>query len=738
MLRRPVKYYRSLLASIFIVCSISALAQKPSLAQSSSDVIVIAAFDGSDYEGWRPEGTAFGEAPSGGKNGHYMPGYLGGQFATSLSENETATGTLTSPNFEIKRNSIHFLLGADEIFFLPNLAQYGNLAVQLIIDGEVERMTVPRKFHSMFWESWNVSEFKGRSAQIKIIDNDKRKWAHIDVDHIIQSNVPAGGSIISRRIKVDQPLLNFPIEEKGIRQYVELFVDGKAVRGFDAALGTDKINYWAITDVSEWIGKEMTIRTRQFYGSPKVLDKISAEDGIIDAYDLYVEPLRSQFHFSSKRGWLNDPNGLVYYNGEYHLYYQHNPFGCDFSRNDYSKSWGHAVSTDLVHWKELPDAIYPDSLGSIYSGSAVVDEFNSAGFQSEKEKTIVAMFTSAGNRNPWSAGKPFTQSIAFSNDRGRTFTKYKGNPVLENLEYVNRDPKIFWYEPTKCWVLVLHFDERAMAFFNSRDLKNWKFQSELGIKYLIDCPELFPLPIDGNEAEQKWILYGGPGYYYVGEFDGKEFKPETDEIKYNYGNCFYASQTFNSVPETIGRRIQIAWGTVDTPDMPFNQIMDFPVELTLHNTDDGLRMFSYPVKEIENIYEEKYEWKDVDIQPGKNLLEKVEGELFDIDAKFIVGKTGKFGFGINGASVVYDVDRSELSCGGKKALLNPEKGIIALRILTDRVSIEIFANGGRIYMPIGAHFDKDRKGLGIFSSINNLTIKSLIIHKIRSIWDLSK
>jgi len=503
----------------------------------------------------------------------------------------------------------------------------------------------------------------------------------------------------------------------------------------DVELATETIDYWVVTDISPWLGKEMLIRTRQHpLGNAHILDRISVEDGIRDADDLYREALRPQFHFSSKRGWINDDNGLVYYDGEYHLYYQHNPYGWDHSRNDYNKTWGHAVSTDLVHWTELPGVIHPDHLGTIYSGSAVVDEHNTTGFQTGKEKPIVAVYTSAGGRSPWSEGKPFSQSIAYSNDRGRTFTPYEGNPVLPNIEYINRDPKALWHEPTRQWVIVLHFDGRAMAFFTSDDLKTWKKQSEFESRYLVDCPELFQLAVDGDEDNKKWVIYGGPGAYYVGDFDGKKYTAQTEITRYSYGNCFYASQTFNNIPAEDGRRIQIAWGVIPMRGMPFNQQMLFPVELTLHSTDEGLRMFAYPVKEIESIHAKEYTWTDVQLKPGQNILANVKGELFDIDAEFEIGSADEFGFLINGFSVKYNVKKNELSCGRPKAKLKPIDGKIRLRILVDRVSIEVFANDGRIYMPIRAIPEGDQKGLEIFTKGGSIKISSLKVHELHSIW----
>jgi len=690
----------------------------------ANDLILIEDFEASSYGEWTAEGDAFGKGPR--KRG--MVGALGSRSAASTGR--SGVGTLTSPAFTIERNAIYLLLGSIEIDGPPQ-----ELAVELLVDGDVVRTTSPSRYHAMFWESWDVAEFKGKKGRIRIVDKDTRRSAYISVDHIVQSDVPAERPLLERTITVTKPVLNFPLKTGAARHYIELVVDGKQVRAMDVELATDDIDYWVVTDISPWLGKEVLMRTRQHpLGNAHILDRISVEDDIRDADDLYREALRPQFHFSSKRGWINDDNGLVYYDGEYHLYYQHNPYGWDHSRNDYNKTWGHAVSTDLVHWTELAGVIHPDHLGTIYSGSAVVDEHNTTGFQTGKEKPIVAVYTSAGGRSPWSEGKPFSQSIAYSNDRGRTFTPYEGNPVLPNIEYINRDPKAIWHEPTNQWVIVLHFERGVMAFFTSKDLKSWEFQSEFESRYLVDCPELFQLPVDGDEDNKKWIIYGGPGAYYVGDFDGKQYTPETEITRYSYGNCFYASQTFNNVPEEDGRRIQIAWGTIAMLGMPFNQQLLFPVELTLRTTDEGLRMFAYPVKEIESIHAKEYTWTDVRLKPGQNILANVKGELFDIDAEFEIGRVDEFGFMIRGVPVVYNVKKNQLSCGRPKAILKPIDWKIRLRILVDKVSIEVFANDGRIYMPIRAIPEGDQKGLEIFTKGGSIKLSSLKIHELNSIW----
>jgi fructan beta-fructosidase len=711
-------------SSLCMIIFVSTLPGCTDLAGGPFDVpVLIEDFETDLYRNWTAEGDAFGEGPI----EEDMVGVLGGRVAASISG--SGVGTLTSPVFTIERNAIYLLVGAIEINGPPQ-----KIAIELLVNGDVVRTTTPSRYHAMFWESWDVNEFKGGKARIRIVDEDSRRPAFIFVDHIIQSDVPAERPLLQRTITVTKPVLNFPLKTGAARHYIELFVDGKQIRAMDVELATDgDIDYWVATDLSPWLGKELLMRTQQHpLGNAHILDRISVEDGIRDADDLYHEVLRPQFHFSPKRGWISDTNGLIYYDGEYHLHYQHNPYGWDHSRNDYNKTWGHAVSTDLVKWKELPGVIHPDHLGPIYSGSAVLDKDNSAGFRTGDEKPIVAVYTSAGGRNPWSEGKKFSQSISYSNDRGRTFTPYKGNPVLPNIEYINRDPKVIRHEPTGEWVMVLHFHQRAMAFFTSDDLKSWEKQSEFETPHLIDCPELFQLAVDSDKDNKKWIIYGGSGAYYVGDFDGRQFKPETGITKYNHGDCFYASQTFSNVPN--GRRVQMGWGLISMEGMPFNQQLLFPVELTLHTTDEGLRMFAYPAKEIESIRAKEHTWTDVQLRPGQNILSGVKGELFDINAEFETSGADEFGFLINSFSIKYNVDKNQLSCGDSKAKLKAIDGKIRLRILVDRVSIEVFANDGRIYMPIRAIPEPDKRTLEVFTKGGNIKISSLKIHELKSIW----
>ena len=385
-----------------------------------------------------------------------------------------------------------------------------------------------------------------------------------------------------------------------------------------------------------------------------------------------------------------------------------------------------------MHWEELDDALHPDALGSIWSGSAIIDKNNTTGFKTGEEAPMVCIYTSAGGLSPWAKDKPFTQSLAYSNDRGRTFSLYEKNPVLENLKSYNRDPKVFWHEESNQWVIVLYMDAGVMGFFTSPDLKSWELQSEL--KCFDECPELFSLPIDGDKNNQKWVLYGGKCDYYIGEFDGKKFIPESEVLHLNRGNCFYASQTFNNIPEEDGRRIQITWGRNEFPGMPFNQMMDFPVVLTLRSTNEGIRMFAEPVEEIKNLYREEHRWMDKTLATDQNPLKNLQGDLFDIEAEIEVGKAKTIAFLVRGIPVSYDVATQTLACQGMRAALPASDGKIHLRLLVDRTSIEIFGNHGYVYMPMKARFDDTNKTPTLSTRDGESQIQSLAVRELNSAW----
>jgi fructan beta-fructosidase len=522
---------------------------------------------------------------------------------------------------------------------------------------------------------------------------------------------------VARQIRIEKRYLNFPVKTGAAKRHMAVIVDGQVVREFDIELADAAPDFWVFLDVSRWHGKTATLRVDRLPEGSGALQAIEPGDSIKGSENLYHERLRPQFHFTTRRGWINDPNGLVFFQGEYHLFYQLNPYGW----GDAQKHWGHAVSPDLVHWTELPIALYPRRYGDdCWSGSAVVDWANTSEFKTGAEPPLVAAYTSTGRG----------ECIVYSNDRGRTWAEFDGNPVVKHR---GRDPRLLWYAPGKHWVMAL-YDEvdktRNIAFYTSPDLKHWTFASR--IEGFYECPDLFELPVDGNATDRKWVLTAASSEYMIGQFDGRRFTPETPKLPGQRGDAMYAAQTFSDIPASDGRRIQIGWGRCATPGMPFNQMMTFPCELTLHATPDGPRLFWQPVREIESLHGKKFTWDAQPLKQGENLLAKVEGGQLDIAAEIEPGSAREIRFRLNGLDVRYDVPSHELTCGSQRAPLPLINGHITLRILVDRTSIEAFGNGGAVYMPM-AHVAK-RNAPPELECDGGATLRSMTVYGMNSAW----
>jgi levanase/fructan beta-fructosidase len=373
--------------------------------------------------------------------------------------------------------------------------------------------------------------------------------------------------------------------------------------------------------------------------------------------------------------------------------------------------WGHAVSSDLVHWKELPIALYPDKLGTMFSGSAVVDRFNSSGLGTKKNPPVVAFYTAAG--------EPFTQCLAYSLDGGMTLQKLPSNPILKHIIGGNRDPKVVWHEGSKQWVMALYLDGDEFAFFGSSDLKSWKELSRSRLPGSSECPDLFPLG-------EKWVFFGANYRYLVGSFDGKTFKPEHEPIQGDFGHHFYASQTYSDAPR--GRRIQIAWmNGGNLPGMPFTNQMSFPCELRLVRLGEGWRVLRMPVKEISSLVSSS--------SVVSSFGELTQGDLLDIEASFAVGAEGAVEFDIRGASVSYDASSAKLAALGSETPLKPENGVVKLRILVDRSSVEVFGNDGLVSLTSYFTPPADRLGSSVRVVKGMPKIKKLVVRKLKSLFE---
>ena len=696
---------------------------------NAAEPILIADFEGSNYSNWKSTGTAFGTGPAHGKHEGQMPveGHQGLGLVNSFLGGDNATGTLTSPRFKIERKFITFLIGgggwADET------------CVNLVVDSKVVRTatgpnTVSGGSERLEPAAWDVGEFAGREATLVIVDQRQGGWGHINVDQIVMTDdresvpivlppVPIARNVM-RDLMIEKRLLHFPVKTGSKHRVVTITVDGKVVRRFDIELADEEAQWWAPMDVSEWTGKKLTVTADALPVNSKALDTLRQADTLIGAENLYQEPLRSQLHFSPKRGWTNDPNGLVFYNGEYHLFFQHNPYGWNWG----NMHWGHATSRDLVHWKEHSEALYPDELGPMFSGSAVVDWNNTSGFGKDGKPPLVLIYTAAGN--------PTVQCIAYSND-GRTFTKYSQNPVIKQISGGNRDPKVFWHEPTKQWVLVLYVEapgkQHTIHFFNSPNLREWNLASitKGGIdsdKYLFECPDVFELAVDGDFSKKKWVLTAANSEYAIGTFDGASFTPEHSKFTDVRGVGFYAAQTFSDIPNN--RRIQIGWSQAPSPGMSFNQLQTLPCVLTLRTTPDGVRLHREPVKELEALR---------DGPNQANSLATFRSELIELRAQIEPGQKRMFEFNLRGAKISYDAKDQVILVNGHRAPAPMVNGKQNLVVFVDRTMLEVFASDGLTYVPMPFISEPHDQSVVVNAHVgNDVPNIQLQVYKLKSSW----
>jgi Beta-fructosidases (levanase/invertase) len=489
------------------------------------------------------------------------------------------------------------------------------------------------------------------------------------------------------------------------------------------------------------------------------------------ANEVYREPWRPQYHFSPAKNWMNDPNGLVYYKGEYHLFYQYNPFGDLWGH----MSWGHAVSRDLLHWEHLPVALMEENGIMIYSGSAVVDHRNSSGLCRSSDpkdpSCLIAIYTS---RTP----ERQSQSIAYSNDRGRTWTKYEKNPVIDLEMKDFRDPKVLWHEPTKKWIMVTVLArEKKVRFFGSEDLKHWSALSDFGPEGssvgVWECPDLFQVPVEGTR-ESRWILIvnlnpgavagGSGGQYFVGQFDGKRFVNENSKDKalwVDYGRDFYAVQSYSDVPAKDGRRIWLGWLTNweyarTEPTNPWRTAQSIPRAVTLKRFSDGIRIVQSPIAELKGLRKEQFKAADLPVSRLNQLLESkgIRGQSLEIamelelDASSAAGlKLGKGPaeqtvVGVSRGSSEVFVDRTQSgevafhkNFAGRHAAPLQDTRRVKLHVFLDHSSVEVFVNGGETVLSDRIFPSEGGTGVQVYSDGGDAKVKSFQVWELKSVWD---
>jgi len=433
----------------------------------------------------------------------------------------------------------------------------------------------------------------------------------------------------------------------------------------------------------------------------------------------YDQPYRPQFHYTPLQGHIGDATGLVYYQGEYHLFYMYDKWQ---RKRDRHKRWGHATSRDCVHWEEQPpilDTLIDNHPGS---GSGIVDWNNSAGLRSGPHKALLVFYTDYVKGS----------CIAYSNDAGRTWVRHPRNPVLAGVKDM-RDPTVLWYPPAAEWRMV-RYEKQGFAFYGSPNLLDWTYLSR--VEGLHECPDFFELPVDGDPGQRKWVLMDAQGSYHLGTFDGTEFKPEHEEkLPSDSGRCFYAPQTWKKTMESASSVVQIGFLRYPSePRLTWHCQMGFPVELKLRRLPEGIRVCRQPIEEINNLRVARQAWSDLVVRPGENPLSEIEGDLFDIRAEIEPAGATAFGLTARGETVRYSLADGKLTSGPRSTRLRLPNGRLTLRVLLDRSSLEVFPDQGQVTISRTFFPQPDDKRLSLFAEGGDIRVISLEVNRLESIW----
>ena len=485
------------------------------------------------------------------------------------------------------------------------------------------------------------------------------------------------------RILIKDKYMLFPVNSRAASKKVCFFDGGELVFDLDCRIDNLYPFFTAYVDVSPFLGKELDIKI-----SPE-LPYTPAFASEMDLPQLWHEPLRPEVHFTVKNGWNNDPNGLVYRDGVYHMFYQYNPAAPVWG----NMHWGHAVSRDLLHWVEKDIALFPDKMGTMFSGSAIIDEKNAAGFG---KGAMLLYYTAAGGTSRLSAGQKFTQCLAFSND-GEHFTKYAHNPVVPHIEGGNRDPKVIYVPEIDKYVMAIFRAENRYELLTSADLVKWEMLQELTLTGDAECPDIFRLECEG---EYYYVLIGAHDVYVVGHFEDDRFVVDSAEKKLTHLKMSYAAQSFSDTGERV---VRIAWHIMNAPARRFASQMSLPTEMRLERINGELYLCALPIKEIEALYESGDILRDIRL--SDSFIAETGAHALDISVNMPYTAGEKLVMNVFGNDIALDMGANEIRCKNVKMPLAVNADRVDVRIIVDRCTVEIFADGGKIFAAAVAYAD---------------------------------
>lgn len=507
-----------------------------------------------------------------------------------------------------------------------------------------------------------------------------------------------------RKVQVHSRYLLLPIaDNEGLtgsvnrKQTLSIYANDCLVQEIELCLSASP-RCWSPIYLADYQNMELTVCLEG--GDETLIDLIECSDEMKDTEAFFCREAKPIVHITPMRGYMNDPNGLFYFNGRYHFFAQLNPFG--FSPGN--TCWMHAVSTDLMHWQELAYALLPDESGLMYSGSGVVDHHNASGLGVDGNPPIFLFYTAAGSKNRWSQSRAFEVGAAVSLDGGILFRKLSQNPLVGHIAFMNRDPKVVYCPEENVWVMALYLDNSRYQLLLSEDLLDWQKTQTIEIPGSAECPDLFCLPLDGDKSRMKWVLWGSPDNYLIGQLKQGSFTQEGPVVKgpsrqiisahsdLMCGTGSYAAQTYFGLPE--GRVVQQAWVQTITQKAPFVSCAGIPNELKLISTPGGPRLSILPVKEVDSVTDSRYTIRNRGLEDLNRIPREAFAECMDITITLRYTQDHPLALSVRGILIVYDPRRDMLLLPNGMFHLNTKQGELSLRILTDRCSLELYTLDG--------------------------------------------
>ncbi len=521
-------------------------------------------------------------------------------------------------------------------------------------------------------------------------------------------------------LTVAKDYLVLPVSEYVGAVFVGLKIDDKYVKDVILRLDYENPTTYSLLPVSEFKGQEVIVEI----DPDSDFRDIQTND---PAKKILGENFRPVIHYTTDYGWTNDPNGLLKYTspvtGEtvYHMFYQLNPYDWIWG----NMHWGHAVSKDLYHWERRPIALYPDDMGTMFSGSAIVDVENRSGLKRGDDDVILLFYTAAGQDCDVYRVKKFTQCLAYSTDGGKTFEKYTKNPIVDHIEGGNRDPKVIWCAELGKYVMSLYLDRNDYCILTSENFIDWEILQKITVEGESECPDFYPFNLDGK---RKWVFSGASGRYVVGEFENGQFVYDQKVCRLYCNSQSYAAQTISDYDEY--KHIQIAWdNTASFGNATFRSQMSVPYKLSLNESDDRIALSAEPFG-LDAVRKENRKYENIRIESGLPFKTELSGQVYEIDMSFDLSDIGSsVRFEVFG--VAFDLSKNEsalIFCNDKMIF---DSDTVDLKFIFDKGSVEVFGNGGTSVMTVAKLMNYNRRYLCLNSAEDSVSeIKRLSLTKL--------